>query len=694
MAVSRTKSNAQQARDNYRAARIKQWTQSRQAEVLEPPIFPPDSVEDTADGTLNKDVLLAPVSIGFSPWTALPPTAAAIATIELRWAEPLADGSAPPVPADQTDTTVYRQIAEKEVSGPLTPADFPIDLDIPLTSLAVDGKFYLLLVMQPYNGQPYLFSVPVPVTLDSAAPYGAAKPMAMTVNPPGPITDAYLTANGDKVTAEIAEYPDYQEGDKVSFFWTAAALPDDWSGETPIGRDVPITAPPWPFKVEYPEAGLRLLADGTWHLGYGLADKATNKSISSTDTSVIMALGTLPSGMVDPIVPLAIAPDVLDLKDAIAGVNVQIDDFQNHKPTDEIIVTWGTTELPGEPIGTQTFPLHIEVPPDVLKATYGTGTGPVDTNVSYVVDRGGLKSPASSTTIKVDFFVVGPPNPDIWPTPVNTTLPLARIYGAESLTENVLTRLDEGKDASLRVMLYRNLKPGEYMDFYWKGVVVPSAQYQIKSTDTDTTEAGVYIPWEVIKEGFNDPALPVHYRISAAEGFEDNEQHSQNTEVNADAVTPVGPEPKFLGGQVGGGNVIYLNCDSLWDVPPYTNDPAIRVEVPDLSQKPLFLPDGTVIKMKWRVVDDLPPHDPISDLDFDEEIILGTDYPRTGFVWRVPYADYIEPLYDLSQDGTARVSYSFMLGTEEVFSPTVNGNVSMHTGLVQCPLTPPPRKKS
>lgn len=692
MALSRTKSNAQQARDNYRAARIKQWGESRQAEVLDPPIFPADSIVDPADGTLNKDVLTAPVTIGFSPWIALPPTSAAIATIELRWAEALADGSAPPVPADETDTTVYRQIAEEEVSGPLTSADFPIYLDIPLASLAVDGKFYLLLVMQPYNGLAYLFSVPVPVTCDSAAPYGAAKPTAMTVNPPGPITDAYLTANSGKVTAEIAQYADYKAGDKVSFFWTAAALGDDWSGETPIGRDVPITAPPWPFKVEYPEAGLRLLADGTWHLGYGLADKATNKSITSTDTSVIMALGTLPSGMVAPKVPLA-DDGVVDLKDAIAKVFVQIDDFQNHKQTDEIVVTWGTTELPGVPIGTQTFPLHIEVPPDVLKATYGAGTGPVDTNVSYVVDRGGLKSAVLSTTIKVDFFVIGPPNPGIWPDPVNTTLPLARVYGAKSLTENTLTRLDEGEVANLRVVLYRNLKPGEYMDFYWKGVVVPSAQYQIKTTDTDTTEIGVDIPWDVIKEGFNDPALPVHYRISAAPGFEDNEQHSRITEVNADAVTPVGPDPEFLGGRVGGGGVIYLNCDSLWDVPPYTNDPAIRVQVPDLSQKPIFLPDGTIIKMKWRVVDDVTG-DPIPEVDFDDEITLGTEYPRTGFVWRVPYADYIEPIFSLSQDGTGQVSYSFTFGTEEAKSGTVEGNVSMHNGLVQCPLTPPPRKKS
>lgn len=690
MAVSRTKSNAQQARDNYRAARIKQWGESRQAEVLDPPIFPADSIMDPADGTLNKDVLTAVVSVGFSAWSQLPPAPSTFAGIQLRWAAALGDGSAPPVPVDQEDNTVYVQIARKEIPGPLTPADFPIYLDIPVATLAVDGKFYLLLVMEPYNAQPYLFSVPVPVTIDSAPPYGAAKPAAMTVTPPGPITDDYLTDNGGKVIGTIAQYPDFKPGDEVSFFWTAAPVPDDWSGETAIGA-IPVTAT-WPFPVEYPQTGLTGLADGTWHLQYGLVDKATNSSIVSTDTTVILALGALPTGMADPIVPLA-ADGVVDLKDAIAGVSVQIEDFQNHKPTDQIVVTWGTTVLTGKPIGAETFPLYIDVPPDVLKSTYGAGTGQVDTPVSYVVDRGGLKSAVLSSSVKVDFFVVGPPNPGTWPTPVNDDLPSAEIFGKISLTANKLTRADEGEEATLRVQLYRNLIPGQYMDFYWKGVVVPSAQYQIQATDTDISTATRIIPWDVIKEGFNDPALPVHYRISAAAGFDDNEQHSKDTLVAADAVTPVGPDPEFLGVRTGPGGAKYLNCDSLWDVPPYTNDPAIRVKVPDLTLAPLFLPDGTVIKMKWRVVDDITG-DPIPEVDFDDNITLGTDYPRTGFVWRIPYDDYIEPIFGLSQDGIAQVSYSFMLGTEEVFSGQVEGHVAMHTGLVQCPVTPPITRKS
>jgi hypothetical protein len=560
-------------------------------------------------------------------------------------------------------------IADEMVLGPLDPATyFPKTLDIPVTNLAVDGKFYLRLKMEPYNGQAARYADPVAVTCDDTRPYGDNKPLAMEI-PAAPITDDYLAANAGKVSGGIPYYTDFQPGDKVAFFWTNTPVDEDWSSATPVD-EVTLDGTTWPFPVEYLEADLRTKADGEWYLMYGLVDKATNPSLVSFGSRLRMALGPWPTGMLDPKVPLA-DDGLVDLKDAIAGVNVVVEDFQNHKPTDEIVVTWGARPQPGVPISATPFPRHIPLPNADLIAQYGAATGPVDTVVSYFISRGGVPSASMSTTVSVDFSVVGPgPDPDPWPDPVNDNLPLAEIYGEVSQIKNQLTRADEGKDADVSVELYGPVKAGEVIDFYWNGVFVPSATYTVAVGDSAGDIITRVIPWQFIKDGLNDPALPVHYRISATADPDDNELHSRNTTVNVDAISPVAPPtPKFQGLAPGPGGNEFLNCSSLVSTPPHADDPAVRVEVPALNTPPFNLPDGTRIQMSWRVTKP-DGTTPIDSVDFDEEIELGTDYAAAGFVWRIkPYADYIEPIYiEGPQDGRARVTYSFEFEGETVSS--------------------------
>jgi hypothetical protein len=283
-------------RDDYRAAVIKQRLGASQTEILIPPIFPPDAIVDPGDGTLRESLLKNPLPIGFSAWNDLPP-AGETAGIALEWAPAKGDGSAP-------DPSAYVQINDDLVRGPLDPATyFPKTLDIPVTNMAVDGKFYLRLKMAPYNGQAALYADPVPVTCDDTRPYGDIKPLAMEI-PAAPITDDYLAANAGKVIGGIPEYDDFQPGDKVAFFWTDTPVEDDWSTATPVD-EVTLDGTTWPFPVEYLEADLRTKADGEWYLMYGLVDKATNPSLVSFGSRLRMALGPWPTGMLDPKVPLA-----------------------------------------------------------------------------------------------------------------------------------------------------------------------------------------------------------------------------------------------------------------------------------------------------------------------------------------------------------------------------------------------------
>lgn len=683
MALSISKSKGQQVRDDYRAERVKRLVASRQAEVLLPPGFPNGAIVDATDGTLNKDFLKAALPVAVSAWNDLPPNDKRFAHVDVEWASAAADGSAP-------DPSTYVSVDGRDVPGPLGPDAFPLMFEVPLTTLVVDGRYYLRLAMAPYTGGGKLYSLPVPITCDSEGPYVHATPVVMGLIPNQVIDSSFVP--DDEVVGGIPEYPDYQPGDQVAFFWAQPPFPEDWSGMVPINTVAP-DGTTWPFPVSYPGVEIRTKGDGVWYPVYGLVDKATNPSKLSAQKGVNVALGALPSGLQAPEVPLAQDDGLVSLKDAIAGVTVRILDFVNHKPTDLIIITWGTSQLAAVPIGLGDFPMDIPVAAGVLEANYGAATGAIATDVSYVISRGGVLSAPQATSVQVDFSTIGPPNPDPdWPNPVNPNLPLAAVYGKTNPTLNVLDRTNENEPADVRLELYNPLKPDEIIDFYWKGALVTEAQYVVKVADSAGDVITVEIPWRYIKEGFNDPKLPVHYRIRASADPEDNEQHSSNTEVNANAVTPVGPAAAFLGEVTSPGNVKFLICESLYDTPPHADDPAIRVQVPDLSGPPFNLAAGAILRMSWRVAG-YPDDNPITSVSFDEDITLDVDHPATGFVWRVtPYANYIEPIYiEGPQDGTATVTYTFEFNSETVSSIPVEGNVAMHTGAGPCPI-PPPRK--
>jgi hypothetical protein len=396
MAPSKNKGKAQPVRDDSPTEGIKQQPGAGQVELLLPPIFPANAVVDPVDGTLRESVLKAPLPIGFSAWNDLPP-AGETGAIALEWAPAKGDGSEP-------DPTVYVGIADEMVPGPLDPATyFPKTLDIPVTNLAVDGKFYLRLRMDPYNGLASIYSVPVPVTCDDIGPYEDATPLVMELVP-DEVTDASFGAD-DEVVGGIPYYPDYQPGDRVAYFWAQPPFPEDWSAMVPVNT-VPVDGSNWPFLVSYPGAQIRAKGDGTWYPVYGLVDKATNPSKLSAQLRVTVALGPLPSDLQPPAVPLA-ADELLTLKDLMAGVDVRIRSFLNHKPTDQIMITWGATQLAGHPVGSGNFPIDIPIPPAVLIDTYGDATGRILTNVSYTVLRGGQDSAVQAVDVWVDFSILG-----------------------------------------------------------------------------------------------------------------------------------------------------------------------------------------------------------------------------------------------------------------------------------------------
>lgn len=682
MTSTESRRRAQEVRDRYRAELLERMArESRQQTVLDPPEFAPGTIVDTTDGTLNKDVLVDDLVVDMVAWTDLPPTAEDTSLAFVEWAR--VEGADPP--ADHE----YKRVDTKSVTGPDADTQFPLKLKVPKARLGPDGKYYLRLAMEHYNGSPAIHSVPLPLICDSGPPYRHEAPLAV-VAPSDSITDEYLSDNDDKVICGIPQYSDYQSGDRVAYYWGAFPPPDVPEDEVPVDV-IMVDGTNWPFPVEFPGSTIRAAGDGRCYALYALIDKATNISRLSIYVGFNVALGPLPTNLKDPEVPLA-ADGLLDLKDAIMGVDVQIPLFDNHKPSDFLNVTWGGIPLQGVPIGAGTFPVSIRVPSLTLLTAYGTGPAPVATEVTYKVTRGGLDSEVRRISVMVDFSYIGPPRPDPdpdWPDPVNPDLLPLSVYGEVSQTLNVLTRNDEGKDAIIKFKLYAPLEEGHVVSFYWKNVVVPEAEYTVLAADKPGDEKSATVPWSYILDAFNDPELPVHYRIRESEDAS-NEQHSTDTKVNADAVTLKAPDPAFEGLF----NNKYLNCNSLSDpANPSPLDPAVRVRVPDLANSPFALKVGDKISMKWVLLSGVTGETPIDTAELVEEITLNdSNYPPTGFIWRVqPYATHLLPAYDpggAGADGRGRASYSFIFNTERIFSVEKEAVVSMHTGVGSCPITP------
>jgi hypothetical protein len=512
-----------------------------------------------------------------------------------------------------------------------------------------DGNHYFECKVEGYMGGE-VTSGRLSLRFDRVAPNQGNVPPAVPAI--APVTDANVAA----VSLTLPDYPDRAPGDKVHYYWLKE-MPDDFNQVTPVGS-ADVTGPSQALAV--PRAAIEAAGDGEFFAFYVLVDKAGNVGQLSLPQLVSVALGAMPANLKEPVVPLA-ADGLIDREDAVLGVQVHIPVFDNWKASDEVSVTWAGTLLDRRAIGAgQTFPLVVSVLPQVLRDAYGLpATGTKDMTVSYEVWRGGRSVGTKSTEVQVNFETFGPvdpgsdPDPD-WPEIINDLLPLCDVYGEGSTTANVLLPEHDGKPAKLEVKLYENLAVGDLIEFFWDGEHVVSADYTVIAADKagDTLERT--IAWEYIQRGDNGQKA-VDYRLTRT--LVPNSPRSKPRIVDVTAVVLHPDEPVFEGVNPKG----WLSCESLVDPANPSAEPAVRITVGDLSKYGLVA--GASVTMKWWVLHGLVGSEEVDDAAFEETVTLGTDYPVSGFTWRVePYVDYIFPIYEydaLNHTGRARCTYEF-----------------------------------
>lgn len=665
MASSEQQRNAARVRNDFRRAQIRRVAET--ANELAPPGFTAGDIVDPSDNTLNKDVLDVGLAVTIQAWD-LPIFDGDTERVTLLWAA-------------LDDLEHERVVDERSVTAPVPDNTFPMILTVPPKQLEADGPYRLRYRVQSVNGESR-YSPPVTLICDGTPPWRDDEPLKMVIADV-PVTDQYLIEHPEGLVATLPDYPDRQDTDVLFYWWGTLPLPADptvipASGQQPVDATLQVTIPPSVIK----EHG-----DGGCYVVYMIFDKATNRSRLSLYALVGVALGPWPADLKPPVVPLAEDDGLIDLKDAITGVVVEIPAFSGWKAGDRIEVTWGTTPLGEREIGTAPlFPLQVGVPAPVLRSEYASADGRVVTPVSYRLLRGTVAIGNSDTAVDVDFSVIGPENPDPdWPDPVNELLLPAQVFGKSSQTLDTLRPEDGGQPAEVKITLYDPLAAGQIIEVYWAQVLVPEATYTVLADDLPGAIITVEVPWTYIEQAGNQDQLPVHYRISAAGST--NEQHAPYNHVHVRAVTLTPIAPEFIGARPENG---WLTCISLYDLDnPSELDPAIRVRVPDLSQ---YLVDGDELTLTWKLVEGRVGETELEEAALVETITIGSGTPATGFVWRVqPYDTHILPSYNPEagyRESRGRVTYAFIWNGDPAVSQPVEAVVAMYRASGSCPIPP------
>ncbi|MCX2814143.1 MULTISPECIES: hypothetical protein [Pseudomonas] len=651
---------AAKARLDYQKQRVARLAAQR-VDALAPPEA--QGIVDPADGTLNKDVLDADLDVVIQEWLNLPdPILGDKDTLQLEMA--IVDGQGV---GDFLEVGASAQYDKDSV--------FPTTLQIPKADYPHDGKRQLRYRIDRYNTPTPEYSPAIDLIFDKTPPWDAVEPEAAALNG-NVVTDAFFGTNPTGLTVTLPPYTDQDVKDTYALYYSDTVPvegqipPAIGYGPLPANRELLIT-----------KADIERLSDGHFYIVYILLDKATNRSRISKIAEVYVNLGSLPTALQAPVVPLAQGDGLIDLADAQAGITVEVD-YTNYRRSDIVEVTWGTSKPFTEEIGSREPPLSISVPHDRLREAYGAADTELETDVSYRVLRHGVPYGPESTTLKVDFSVAGPDRPDpdpTWPDPINSKLDAPAVWGKNSQQENVLDRSDTGEEATFKVKRHDDAKDTDIMEFYWAGTLVTEATYSVDLSDPADIERP--LPWTYILNASNNPTLPVHYTIRKATGA-GNEQNSPTAVVNANAVViePDAPEFQRLY------NNRFLNCESLWEDPLNpTGDPAFKVFVPPLNQ---YLPNGGEVTLTWTGWGGYTGDNEIPAARLTEARTISAAEAAAGFYWEVkPYSPHILSIYDPTghgADGRGRVQYSFQHGGETVTSKTAEAVVSLGTGSGTC----------
>ncbi|MEZ1324155.1 hypothetical protein QIW46_22700 [Pseudomonas fluorescens] len=531
----------------------------------------------------------------------------------------------------------FREVNEFKFPFPIEPGDKYVS--VPRNYL--DNGIYDLSYILIQGGNP-AESAKKRITVDRVAPDDGQEPALLEMlDVVGAITDDYLKEHG-QVRFQVRSYVGIKARDRAIYFWTDTDKPSDSETEIDEQEFSQIDIDRNELFITMREQDIRDRGEGSRYIYYRLRDWAGNKGPRSELLELFVDLLPAPGNLKPPRVPLS-DRGLIDRQHAREGavaqgaVTVEIDRYDNPGSDNEILLDWNGTPLAPVPVDPSRFPVVVRV---LWSALTAKGLGPLTASVTYKVRRpSGTTQPSLGTRVPVDLTLAGQDHANA-PALLNPDLAKVEIYGVNSKRLNTLTSDDFGEPAEGILELFDGPLAGQTISLLWGANATPAAQYIVQPGDVAGKRVPFTIPWPIIDQDRENPALPVYYTTSNNV----NLQQALTTSVNVSIVVIENlKEPSFPHANKNG-VLDCCACPRLWK--------GVWVKI---EGNAAFDKDDEVT-LNWQGCKGLNGSEPIPGVTDKFPTILSDAQARDGF--EVHVADFERLIAPMVDNGSALCHYT------------------------------------
>lgn len=462
-------------------------------------------------------------------------------------------------------------------------------------------------------------------------PGGAPVPPIEVID--GVLTREYLDSIPN-IVMSISTPDDIATGDSYAGYYDGVPVPPFI-----VGDDLTV-----PIELNLSTATVKGVGEGQHRFYCKYQDRVGNIGPEGDSFTFTVQLTPTPSGLQPPKVPVN-EDGVTDLKDAYPFLDVVIPTFDNGLPNDKAVVTFDGKEQTGKTTD-GTSPVIVSV--SFADAADG-GDGPREATVTYAIVRDGKAFPApSGDPVNIDFTIPGPVNPEPDPELGNPNLGILVVNGSSE--DNVLVEADIGTDVNIDLDFPDDLKVTDVITLVWEGqkVAAPEGEYEVDGTEDPDTFKVPFKLKSAVFEATNNGWKTARYVITNLANGE-NENPSPPTPVKVSIYPVTLPDPVIQHLYTNPGDIVYLNCDSLRDIPVIGSAAIVRVAGGGSLEADMKL------EFVWSRSKLEPGAPDIEDYKF-EKTLQGSEH-LNGFEVYLPFADALRPI----KDGNGKIVYSTVI---------------------------------